>query len=272
MKTALITTLLACMAATLGAAEINKNTPNTGNIRVVPVAPTPEPDHAEVRISFPKEGQIKNSFPIRFQFRIEGYPIGTDSTFPRQHEIMSDPQGQALRITVDNGPIIEADEALDDALDNEQNYFDQTVEVNYSQNLTPGKHIIRVFPARSFGESLKGDGCFASRVFYFQSEEDNLNVDLKAPFLTYNEPFGNLSSKKPILLDFYISNCELSKDGYKVRLTIDNTITRILTAWTPYYIYGLKQGKHTVRLQLLDSQDAQVPGVFNDVKRAFNVK
>jgi hypothetical protein len=272
MKTGYAIALLTCGILSLNGAEVEKKSKNSGTIRVVPVDPTPEPDHIDVRISFPKNGEMRNSLPIQFQFRVEGYPIGVESVFPRQHELLADKEGQALRITVDDRPLMEANEALDDALDNNETYYDETVEVNFAGNLKPGRHILRVFPSRSYGESLKGDGCFAAHAFYYKSEEGGSDVDLSAPYLTYNEPFGDLSSKKPVLLDFYISNCQLSKDGYKVRATIDGETTRIITQWVPYYIYGLKSGMHTLRLQLLDYRDKQVPGAFNDVKRTFTVK
>jgi hypothetical protein len=72
-------------------------------------------------------------------------------------------------------------------------------------------------------------------------------------------------------LDFLISNCELTPDGYKVRLTIDGNVHRTLTSWQPYYIYGLSKGKHTIRLELLNKEE-KVPGSFNDVTRTIYVQ
>ena len=99
---------------------------------------------------------------------------------------------------------------------------------------------------------------------------------LDKPYLTYNEPQGEFivdkRNPKPILLDFYIHNCELSKDGYKVRLTIDNANQRILNSWQPYYIYGLKKGTHKIRLELLDPENSLLPGMFNKVERTIVVK
>jgi hypothetical protein len=76
---------------------------------------------------------------------------------------------------------------------------------------------------------------------------------------------------RPILLDFYVSNTELSPDGYRVRLTVDGKVNRTLSFWQPYYIYGLKKGKHTVRLELLDPTGQLVPGMFNNVQQSFTV-
>ena len=98
-------------------------------------------------------------------------------------------------------------------------------------------------------------------------------MDLSGPYLTYNEPSGflNIKDKEPVLLDFYLTNAFLSEDGYFVRLTIDNKIKRKLSKWSPYYIYGLGKGKHTIRLELMDKNIEKVPGLFNDTTRSFTI-
>ncbi|NDB85948.1 MAG: hypothetical protein EB127_25100 [Alphaproteobacteria bacterium] len=64
----------------------------------------------------------------------------------------------------------------------------------------------------------------------------------------------------------------MSVDGYKVKLTIDGKIQRTLTSWKPYYIYGLKKGKHTFKLELLDPSNKVVPGSFNTVEKTIVIK
>ena len=130
-----------------------------------------------------------------------------------------------------------------------------------------------MFPTRSYGESLKKENNFTDTYFYIENKKINEDVNLSDPFITYNEPSGymTLNTKDPILFDFYVSNCFLSSDGYKVKVAIDKDITRIVNMWMPYYIYGLKSGKHSLRLQLVDKNYKQVPGIFNDVTRTFYV-
>ncbi len=270
-----LATLLMTSAA-IFAAEIQEPHANTKGIRIVPVDPTAEGDEVKTTIQFPKNDELRSSSPIAGQIKLEGFPLGVDSDFPRKREIYNSSDGQTLHICVDNQPYFEENEAIMDALDDFEEYYDQTIGFEIPFNLQPGKHIIRVFPVRSFGESLKGDGCFDSHILYYQTRKDNPQIDLSAAYLTYNEPQGeffiNKGKPQPILLDFYISNCELSKDGYKVRLTIDNEVQRTLYAWVPYYIYGLKKGTHRIRLELLDEQNAVVPGMLNDVERTITVR
>ena len=122
---------------------------------------------------------------------------------------------------------------------------------------------------------MKRQSSFAAAIFYYQHQKqgDTLNVDLQKPYLTYNEPQGKYpySQSNPILLDFLISNCDLSSDGYKVALMIDGQNIQALTDYTPYYIYNLNRGKHKIRLELLDENDKIVPGFSNMIERDIEI-
>lgn len=269
-------TTLFCLLfyANSNAAEFEPHKPNVGEIRIVPVDPTPEPNNLMLRVVFPEDHQMQTKLPIQLQMRLEGYPVGVDSDFPREKEIFNDPEGQAVHIIIDDQPYIQINDSFVDSLDDNEIYYDQTLSTKITANLKPGMHIIRAFLVRSYNESLKGEGCFISSVFYYKTKDSMAGVDLNQPYLTYNEPQGDYDYEvnTPILLDFYITNCQLSKDGYKVRLTVDGGNQRIITQWTPYYIYGLSKGTHTVRLELLNPQNNHVKGLFNDVQKKFYVK
>jgi len=179
-----------------------------------------------------------------------------------------------LLVFIDNYHPFEIYTSFVNALDQSNIYYDLTLTKLIPYDLNEGMHVIRTFPARSYGESLKNPECFKASVFYIGSQINNLNVDLNGPYLTYNEPLETLTYEagKPLLLDFYLTNVQLSQDGYKVKVTIGGSVNRILTSWTPYYIYGLPAGQHTIRLQLLDGQNQVVPGLFNDVERIITIE
>lgn len=262
------------LAGMADAAELHEQTPNVSEIRFVPVKPTPDSDNVETRVVFPQTRDIQTRNPVDIQIRLDGYPLRTYSQFPRAKEVANyNEEGQSLHIVVDNYPYIARNEAIVDALDNTLDYYDQVLEFDLPMDLSPGMHVLRVFPARSYGESIKTDGSFTARVFYYRSKTPTLNVDLSQPYLTANQPQGEITydPKKPVLFDFYLTNVLLSKDGYKVRVTLDGTIQRILLTWAPYYIYGLKRGDHTIKLELLDEQNKVAPGIFNTVERKFSL-
>ncbi|MES2344953.1 MAG: hypothetical protein V4494_03330 [Chlamydiota bacterium] len=258
-----------CATTTCFSAEINNQTPNPEELRVVPMRRSPEADEVEMTIVYPKENEVKTSQPLNLQMRLEGFPLGIDSELPREHEIFNDPQGQCVRVAIDNRPHFSENEAFIDALDDYEEYYEEDMEFKVPFNLEPGMHIMRTFLVRSFGECLKCERCFAVRTFYVQSKTPTLDIDLTQPYLTYNEPQGkyHFNPSMPLLLDFYLTNCQLSKDGYKVRLTVDGKDKRVLYSWVPYYLYGLSKGNHTIKLELIDPENHTVPGLFNTIER-----
>jgi len=245
---------------------------DSSGIRVVPVPRTPEPATSLLTIAVPEPGKMLNN-PVWIQFRVEGYALGADSQFDRADEVANSKMGQTIHVVIDNYPYFPINEPAIDPFDEQGYYYYQSYKFEVPYQLDEGVHTIRIFPARSFGESLKGERVFHSTFFYLGSQDGGTPVDLSKPYLTYNEPSDQfyLQEGKPVLLDFFLTNCELSQDGYKVKVTIDGKSSRMVTSWQPYYIYGLKRGDHTVRLQLLDSQNKQVSGPFNDVERTFTV-
>jgi hypothetical protein len=274
-KYSLLTIAMSLLFTSGLCASLEEMPATSKGFQIVPVDPTPDPDHVETKILYPKKSEMKTSSPVKGQIRVNGFALGVDTEQPRKKEVWNDTEGQSLHVVIDNQPYFSLNEALIDALDDVEDYFDQTADFEIPFKLQPGMHIIRVFPVRSYNESVKSKRAFAASVFYYQENKNNPQIDLSEPYLTYNEPQGEYDygrKNQPILLDFYITNCELSKDGYKVRLTIDNENQRILTSWQPYYIYGLKKGQHRIRLELLDPQNNYVTGLFNDITRTIVIK
>jgi hypothetical protein len=243
-------------------------------IRLMAVRPTPESETASIYIALPHDGAMVKGNPVWIQTRVEGYALGADSYFDRSYEIANSDMGQTLHVIVDDHPYFAINEPAIDPFREQGNYYIISYKFEVPFRLGTGFHTIRMFPARSFGEALKGENTFAVSTFYIGDDKDRIGADLSKPYLTYNEPSDqmNLVEGKPILLDFYLSNCELSSDGYKIRLTIDGSVTRTITSWQPYYIYGLKKGKHTVRLELVNSKNLVVDGPFNNVQRTITVR
>lgn len=243
-----------------------------GEVRIVPIERTPEPNEVEVRIAYPREGEVVKENPVRVQLRLELYPLGVFSDFPRAKEIRDSKDGQSLHIIVDGKPYLSVNEAIDEMSETEEIDYDQTVEMKIPYKLAPGLHVLRVFPVRSFDEMLKGPSVFTTGSFYVGEKGSSPAIDLSKPFLTYNQPQGTFDAKKPILLDFFVSNTQLSKDGYKVRLTLDGSDKRILTEWSPHYIYGLKPGSHTIKIELLDPNNRVLSPLFDDLERTIILK
>lgn len=250
------------------------STTSSEQIRVLPVPRTPESNTVVLAISVPKNGEVKVKNPVWIQFRMDGYPLGAGSQFDRADEVAVSRMGQTVHVVVDDYPYIAVNEPSIDPFNEDGYYYDTRYKFELPYSLKTGIHTIRMFPARSYGESLKGENTFQTAYFYIGNRDAGPDVDFDQPFLTYNEPSDQipLSQSRPALLDFYISNCELSADGYKVILTVDGKYKRTLTSWQPYYIYGLTKGHHTIRLQLVNAKGSVVKGPFNDVERTVLVR
>ena len=247
--------------------------PETNLVTVRGVSRTPEPDTALLVIAIPKGGEVLGT-PVWVQFRIDGYSLGTSSQFERASEIAGTEMGQTVHVVIDNHPYFPVNAEPIAPFEEGGFYYQMSYKFEIPFRLKEGMHTIRMFPARSFGESLKGERTFAAMNFFVDSRKENPNIDLSQPYLTYNEPSAQMDyvEGKPILLDFYLTNVELSPDGYKVRLTIDGKVNRMLTSWQPFYLSGLKAGSHKIRLELLDGQNKLVPGFFNDVTQSITVQ
>jgi hypothetical protein len=98
------------------------------------------------------------------------------------------------------------------------------------------------------------------------------NKDLSKPMLFYSRPKGEYKDAETdaVLLDFYLMNCDLSADGYKVKATINGT-TFILTKWCGYFMEGLPLGKNIIELTLLDKNNNVVESLYNNVTREITL-
>ncbi len=242
-------------------------------IRIMPVAPTPESNSIVLAIAVPKENEVLSGNRIWIQFRIDGYSLGSDSSqFVRANQIPNTNMGQTVHVIVDNEPYFAVNEPAIDPFNETGYFYNMSYKFELPYRLKEGAHSIRMFAARAFGESIKSGSAFATVRFYVGGAGSK-KMDFSQPFLTYNEPEDEIpwNVNQPVLLDFLIANCELTPDGYNVRLTIDGKTKRTITSWQPYYIYGLSKGEHSIRLQLMN-KESQVPGLFNDVTRSFTVQ
>lgn len=242
-------------------------------IRLTPVARTPESNTITLAVAVPKQNEVVSGNPVWVQFRIEGYSLGADSSqFDRASQIPVSDLGQTVHVIVDNEPYFAVNEPALNPFNEAGYYYVTSYRFEMPFSLNEGMHTLRMFPTRSFGESLKESDTFSAITFYVGTSTEQ-TFDFSQPFLTYNEPSNQIewNADQPVLLDFLIANCELSQDGYQIRLTIDGKATRTLTSWQPYYIYGLSKGEHTIRLELMN-RNAKVKGPFNDVERKFTVR
>ena len=102
------------------------------------------------------------------------------------------------------------------------------------------------------------------------------DVDSTKPLLTYSRPKGEYKDQDadPIMIDFWLSNAKLQGDGgqYRVRYSIDGGDAKFLDKWEPIWLSGWINGKHSVKLELVDKDGNLVDnGGYNSTMRDITV-
>lgn len=102
------------------------------------------------------------------------------------------------------------------------------------------------------------------------------DVDPTKPLLTYSRPKGEYkdADADPIMIDFWLLNGKLQGDGgqYRVRYSIDGGEAKFLDKWEPIWLSGWINGKHQVKLELVDKDGNPVDnGGYNSTTREIDV-
>jgi hypothetical protein len=243
------------------------------NIQVVPVSPSAEPEMAGMDVIFPVDQGMCEDNPVDIQLRMRGFLLGDKTSTSRANELENDRLGQYVNVIIDDKLVFTSRGPSIYPLHDDGDYYQDFYKFSVPFDLKEGKHTMRLFLVKSYGECLRTKDAFVAVEFCVKHNNMDNGINLKAPYISYNQPSANIRYKYsgPVLLDFYLSNCQLSADGYKVKLYVDNKMIMILQRWSPYYIYGLSKGKHNVKLVLLDKNNKELSGKGTQVEGAFLV-
>jgi hypothetical protein len=102
------------------------------------------------------------------------------------------------------------------------------------------------------------------------------DVDPTKPLLTYSRPKGEYKGEDadPIMIDFWLSNAKLQGEGgtFRVRYSIDGGEAKFIDKWEPIWLSGWINGKHQVKLELIDKDgNLVVNGDYNSTTREITV-
>ena len=189
-----------------------------------------------------------------FSFNVENYKLGEQTPGAIENGLANSAKGQHIHMIVNNGP------------------YSAHYTSDFSKDLNQDSNLILFFLSRSFHESVKNPNAF-SLIQINSDEENSESYDLNSEFLFYSRPKGIYKGNdtKKLLLDFYLVNTEISSNGNKVRVTI-NEKEFIIEEWAPYYIEGLPLGEVTVKLELINSNGELIDTPFNPVERKVTLQ
>ena len=240
----------------------------------------------ELLVEMPKDGATINSSNVEIKVKVNGnVKQGKDA----------DGKGNHVHVILDNQPYAA------------HYMWDEGFEL---RNVTDGEHTLRMFASRPWHESYKNEQAFKTIKFTVKngnadetkpttdgngntmadpkaSPEKEMegaavesstagNVDFSKPLLTYSRPKGEYTGEdaETIMLDFWLANAKLKGDGgeYQVRYSVNGGTPRMLEKWTPIWIKGWKDGKNSVKLELVDGEGNLVEnGGYNSTTREITV-
>lgn len=227
-----------------------------GGIKVTTLVNSPEFPDAKLELTSPEQGTDLAAGENTFQFNVTNYTLGQQTPDAATKGIANSDKGQHIHFILNNGP------------------YTAQYEPTVKAPLEDGHYVLLSFLARSYHESVKSPNAYQLRQFVVGSPGSFKEADLKAPHMFFSRPKGKYIGPKEtdkLLLDFYLVNCDLSPDGYKVRATI-NGQEFTFTKWAPYVIEGLPLGEVKIKLELLDAAGQLVPSPFNPVERTATLE
>lgn len=206
------------------------------NITLTKVVGSPEYENASLNVKDIEIGDKES----KFSFNIENYDLGVQTSKNFDYQLANSAKGQHIHFIVNNGPY-------------SAHYTD-----SFSKGFEKESNVILAFLSRSYHESVKNKDA------YILTQVGENNIDLENEFLFYSRPKGTYkgADTENLLLDFYLVNTEISKNGNKVRATIQDT-EFIIDEWAPYYIEGLPKGEINIKLELIDSSGNLIKTPFN---------
>jgi len=224
-------------------------------IELIPLTDSPEFADAIMELNSPDNEATIKSNEVSFEYDIKNYQLGKPTAEGScAVNCANSDKGQHIHLILNNEPYL------------------AKYETSFKETLKDGHYVALSFLSRSYHESIKEFGASDLRQFSVGNVKSN-HADLTKPMLFYSRPKGEYSGKdtENVLLDFFLANTLLSKKGNKVRATINEQVFMI-TDWRGYILKGLPLGETIIKLELLDSNQALIPGLYNSVERKILLK
>ncbi len=204
---------------------------------------------ASLDLKQPKESAELESGKVKFDFEVGNYELKKQTEDAEEHMLANSSKGQHIHVILNNGP------------------YDARYNADFEKELEDGHYVALAFLSRSYHESVKNEDAYVLKQFTVGDAEMK-DVDFSSPHMFYSRPKGTYSGKDAgkILLDFYLVNTDLSKDGNTVKATINDTDFEF-HKWQPYAVEGFESDTVNIKLELVDGDGNQIESPFNPVQR-----
>ena len=185
--------------------------------------------------------ELNSGSELEFSFDVKNYELGAQTEHEFQYSLANSKKGQHIHLIINNNP------------------YSAHYTNKFKKKLDPDNGVILAFLSRSYHESVKN-----KNAYIFTQYGDLEKIDLDKQYIFYSRPKGTYTGQdtKKLLLDFYLINTTISKNGNKVRATI-NDEEFLIDEWSPYYIEGLPKGEVKIKLELINSSGELIDSPFN---------
>ena len=155
-------------------------------ITITKVSGSPEYVNAKLSLDDP----IISEDGYEFSFNVDQYELGLQTLKDFEYNLANSAKGQHIHFIVNNDP------------------YSAHYNEKFSKKLEGDSNVILAFLSRSYHESVKNKNAY---VLMQTGEKYNLNNE----YIFYSRPKGKYSGNaaEKILLDFYLVNTEISKEG-----------------------------------------------------------
>jgi len=218
-----------------------------GKIRITELPMKYEYKDAVLRMVEPQGSILDTTGPVLFKFAVQNFELHAQTPDANDIGLANSGHGQHIHFIVNNKPYIA--------------YYTDTFTYEFTEK---GAYLVVAFLSRSYHISVKAPTAYVVKEIIVGRDVPS-QYDLRSPMLIYSRPKGSYKGEetKKIALDFYLLNCDLSRDGFRVKAIIDGE-EFILDKWTSYVIEGLEDGEHKIRLILIDQNGMPVGSPFSD--------
>ena len=259
LLTLALTTMTSCKdkETTETTTEATIETPAKSEVAITPIEDSKMFPDAKISVS--KETATSadaDSVTFKINYKVENFELTMHTEGHNSEHMANSGQGQHIHFILDNSP------------------YSALYKPEHEVKLKKGsEHYLLSFLSRSYHESLKEKNAFVLERFKINDKGayEKLAVPTE-PMLFYSRPKGEYKGMdtKAILLDFFVVNTTLAKDGYKVQVNV-NGQDFMLDEWRPYQITGLPMGEHVIKLTLMDANGNAVSGENTSVERKITL-
>jgi hypothetical protein len=210
---------------------------------------------ATLSLVSPKQNSAVVGNKVAFDFEVGNFELGSQTGNKYADHCANSAKGQHIHLILNNSP------------------YTAHYESKFEQEVDNGTYVGLAFLSRSYHESIKSPTAFQVFNFTVGDMAPGSDFDATKPHMFYSRPKGEYVGKdaEKVMLDFYLINTNLSKEGYKVKANINGQEV-MLEKWAPYLMEGLPMGENIIELTLLDVEGNKVESPFNPVKRTVTLK